>query len=163
MNGKKIGIIVLLIAVIAGAVVITVERARSEMKAEPKLAVDQTYPKIDVKTLEVISEPIADWQTKYAPDKSGRFKNPHTGEYTMVEVMKCASCGQLIPLPQHFFAASQKGPPPKSGPESAAATQELMRNYICPRCGKHAWLPLPDQTPAKGTKSQPGKAKSKSG
>jgi predicted RNA-binding Zn-ribbon protein involved in translation (DUF1610 family) len=161
MNGKKIGIIVLLIAVIAGAVVIAVKRARSELKAQPKLAVDQTYPKIDVKTLEVFSETLADWQTKYAPDKSGRFKNPGTGEYAMVDVMKCASCGQLIPVPQRSSATSQKGAPAKSGPEAAAAAnaanQELLREYICPRCGKHVWFPPPDQTPAKATKSKSSK------
>jgi hypothetical protein len=161
MNAKKIGITVLLLAVIAAAVVFTVRRARSQLQT-PTMVVDQKFPKIDVKSLEVFWETNSDWATKYAPDASGRWKSPGTGEHTIVNAMTCMSCGQLIPVPQYPASAN----PPKSMPiqekrgamsasEVGAAGRELLSNYICPRCGKHAWFPPPPEKP-KSAKSKSG-------
>ena len=54
---------------------------------------------VDMKTFDIFTETSDDWAGKYAPDASGHYKNPKTGEYTVVKAMKCASCGQLIPVP----------------------------------------------------------------
>jgi hypothetical protein len=155
VNRKKIAIAVLLIAAIAVAVAVTVRRVRSELKARPPtLQVDRKFPKIDVKSLEVFWETTSDWATQYAPDASGRYKNPATGEQTMVDVMKCASCGQLIPLPQLSPGASALPPGQEAGRHSAAAARAaLLRDYICPKCGKHAWIP-PPLKPSKSRKSE---------
>ena len=67
---------------------------------------------IDMKTLEIFSEMFANWEGKYEPmpDAPDHFKNPKTGEYTVVAAMKCASCGQLIPKPE--IPADLLPPPP---------------------------------------------------
>jgi rRNA maturation protein Nop10 len=155
VNRKKIAIAVLLIAAIAVAVAVTVKRVRSELKAQPPtLQVDQKFPKIDIKSLEVFWETTSDWATQYAPDVSGRYKNPATGEQTMVDVMKCASCGQLIPVPQPSPAATARQQKREVTIHSAAEAREaLLRDYICPRCGKHAWIP-PPLKPSKSEKSE---------
>ncbi len=163
MNGKKIALIVLLLAVIAFFAVFAAKRVRTEVKMMPTMVLDQKVQKIDMKTLEVFAETSADWQTKYAPDASHRYKNPNTGEYTMVDTMRCASCGQLIPEPQtnpEFLPkpepGKQKGSQ-KGDTRMAEAMQKTLAAYLCPRCGKHAWLP----PPPKSKSAQPGQPKSK--
>lgn len=99
MDMKKLVAMAVLVVVIVVAVVIVVKRTSNE--APPMTAeADKTLDMIDMKSLEVFSETPADWNGKYAADASGRHKNPKTGEYTIVEAMKCASCGQLIPRPE---------------------------------------------------------------
>ncbi len=156
MNRKKIALIALLIAVIAAAALVALMRVRSELKT-PMVLLDRKVQKIDMKSLEVFSETFRDWMTKYAPDMVGRYRNPRTGEYTIVEAMKCASCGQLIPVPQ--MPAGLEWKPNRgrgSGPEARAAMMaqmtaivEFQRNYKCPKCGKNAFVlgPIPSPNP----------------
>jgi rRNA maturation protein Nop10 len=164
MQGKKIALIALLIAVIAGFAVFAVIRVRHEAKMMPTMLVDQLVQKIDMKTLEVIGETNADWRDKYAPNAAHYYKNPNTGEYTMTDIMKCASCGQIIPKPQiapEFLpkrAPGEPRPDPKSDTTLVDAMQKTLNAYLCPRCGKHAWVPPPQ----KSKSSQPGQPKSKS-
>ena len=150
MEGKKIAICALLIAVAIVATVIAVKRFTSG-PTPPSWLLDQRVEKIDRKTLELVTESVRDWSGKYAPDASGRYKNPKTGEYTMVGVMKCAACGQFI-LPPDYSAAYAKN---EAGPTPAAAVsglkgktppmrfdvdavkmREIRRGYRCPKCGK---------------------------
>ena len=148
MNLKKIAVIALLVAVISAAAAFTVTRIHSE----PTFYVDQKVQKIDVKSFELFSETKADWAGKYAPDASGRFKNPDTGEYTMVRPMKCASCGRLIPAPNIPGEPPTKPDPGKQLTREdvllarAAAVEEVLTNYKCPRCGKNAWVLTPPKT-----------------
>ena len=152
MARKKIALIALLIAVIAVAAVFTVKRIRTELKNAPRsLVVDQKFEKIDMKSLEIFAETNNDWKGKYAPDASHRYKNPKTGEYTVVETMKCASCGQTIPEPQippELLPKHEPGQPRAKGvnPAMAAAMEQTLRNYKCPKCGKNAWLPPPPES-----------------
>jgi rRNA maturation protein Nop10 len=161
MNLKKIALIALLIAVIAAAAVLAVRRARSELKT-PLLfqkfvdeRENQKLEKIDMKSLEVFSETVRDWATQYAPNTDGYYKNPKTGEYTVVEAMKCASCGQLIPAPQLPAGLAQKmrggrnhGPSPEAIAEMVAV-KKSQSNYKCPRCGKNAFGPRPSPPTSK--------------
>jgi hypothetical protein len=145
-----------LVVVIVIAVVITMKRTSNEAppQAVATLATANVkIDKIDMKTLEVFSELPADWKGKYAPDASGHYKNPKTGEYTIVEAMKCASCGQLIPVPE--IPADQLPPPPaergavtargniadrqKYAMARGLAMLKVRQEYKCPRCGKSAF------------------------
>ncbi len=154
MDMKKLVAMAVLVVVIVVAVVIVVKRTSNE--APPMTAeADKTLDMIDMKSLEVFSETPADWNGKYAADASGRHKNPKTGEYTIVEAMKCASCGQLIPRPE--IPADQLPPAPpgmqkgfvrggnRGGTSNylqakAMVMMKILRDYKCPRCGKNAWI-----------------------
>ena len=151
MEGKKIAVIVVLLAVVIGAVVFTVKRTTSGPQA-PSWVLDQVVQKIDIKTLELVKAPTRDWMGKYAPDASGYYKNPKTGEYTVAETMQCISCGQLIPVMQlpaelrgkpvartPMPGASADRQPPGKGGVDPEAIMKLQREYKCPRCGKNAY------------------------
>ena len=87
------------------------------------------------------------------PDAPDHFKNPKTGEYTVVAAMKCASCGQLIPKPEIPADLLPPPPPPEekgskmaeiAGKQKymqakAMAMMKVLREYKCPKCGKSAW------------------------
>ena len=129
MGGKKTVVSALLLAVIIVAVVIAVKRNMSKPEM-PDWRQNQQIERIDIKSFEVITERQGDWDGKYAPDASGRYKNPKTGEYTMVGVMKCAACGQFIPNLQ--IPAELRGKP-----VPMATMEKLKSEYKCPKCGKN--------------------------
>ncbi len=143
MDTKKVLAIVVLVVVIALAVVFAMRRnsgtaLTGQMDATRNSQMAAKIDKIDNKTFEVFSETLADWNSKYAPDKSGHWKNPKTGEYTIVPVMKCASCGALIPYPEMPMASSGKGA--RRGMNMERQEQEVLADYMCPKCGKHAYI-----------------------
>jgi hypothetical protein len=150
MTRKQIALILLLIAVIVAAVLLAVVRVRNGLKAPtPRLPspLDRKADKIDMKSYEVFSETLRDWTTQYAPDAAGHYRNPRTGEYTMVTLMKCASCGQLIPLPELPAGlvakpelVLQRGPAGQHARMAAVmAIRKFQSDYKCPRCGKYAF------------------------
>ena len=133
MMNKKIVIIALLIVVVV-ATVITARRVASK-PAPPSWVLDQKVQKIDFKSLELVTESLSDWSGKYAPDASGRFKNPKTGEYTVVDTMICKSCGERIPLPPFVETQEMKANPLLEH----EARRQGMTDYKCPKCGKPAF------------------------
>jgi predicted RNA-binding Zn-ribbon protein involved in translation (DUF1610 family) len=149
MDSKKVVIMVVLVVVIVIAVVLLAKRTGNEPAPVLAAANDQVQM-VDMKSLEVFTESSNDWAGKYKPDASGHYKNPKTGEYTVAQGMKCASCGQLIPVPE--IPPDQLPPPatkePGEGRGNKAAIRyarakqavlaEVLRNYKCPRCGKSA-------------------------
>jgi len=143
MDTKKVLAIVVLVAVIVLAVVFALRRNSSselqeKMQAGQKGVLSQKEDKIDIKTYEIIPETVADWSSKYAPDSSGHWKNPKTGEYTMAQVLKCASCGAEIPFPDMPTKPTEKG---RLGKVKLEHEQEqILADYICPKCGKPASL-----------------------
>ena len=73
-----------------------------------------------------------------------------------------AMLGEPAPQPANAPvkpAAGKKAGGEGGAPASAAVVQELMRNYMCPKCGKHAQLspgeltPSPTKTKTKSSKS----------
>ena len=144
MDTKKVAVIAALVVVIVIAAVLTAKRASSNAGTEALQQSQQgvmgaKVDKIDSKSFEVISETLGDWNSKYAADKSGYFKNPKTGEYTMTQIMKCASCGAQIPYPE--IPAELRGKT-KMGEsrQREQAIDQLLADYMCPKCGKHASL-----------------------
>jgi rRNA maturation protein Nop10 len=144
MDPKKIGVVVALLVVIVIAAVLTAKRTRgtgasAAVKAEQEALSAVKIDKIDQKTFDIFTETVADWQSKYAPDASGHYKNPKTGEYTMTSIIKCASCGALIPA-----ADVPAVPPTAKGMDRVRLVreeQEIRRNYKCPKCGQNAYAP----------------------
>jgi hypothetical protein len=117
----------------------------------PAWVLDQQIQKIDYKTLEIAKESHRDWMGKYAPDASGRCKNPKTGEYSMVDAFHCRACGKLIPVPEvpPELRMGRRSLPAAAGGNKAAASADPRAEvgrmasfmnprqyYKCPRCGK---------------------------
>ena len=118
---KIVGIIVLVIVIVAGAW-ITIERMKGTPKA-PDYVLKRPIDRIDEKSLEVITQTIGQWEG--LGQRAGKYKNPKTGAYTMVNVMTCRSCGAKIPA-----VLIPDGTPPDQ--------RDAMENsYLCPKCGKH--------------------------
>jgi predicted RNA-binding Zn-ribbon protein involved in translation (DUF1610 family) len=154
MTRRQTVLVALLIAVIAAAGAFAGLRVWNEIKG-PSVGAEFKFEKIDMKSLEIFSETGNDWTTIYKADETGRFKNPKTGEYTMVNIMRCASCGQPIPMPELPAALMpQREPGKKINPrmgmqEIATAMQNVLRDYKCPKCGKNAWVPPAQPTRGK--------------
>ena len=143
MDFKRVGLVVGLVVVIVIAAVITATRTKSSgTSAGVEKAMSQAdavkVDRIDSKTYEIITEPAGVWKTKYAPDASGYYKNPKTGEYTMADIITCFSCGEKIPAP---ILPPITGKSMKDRMEGAAAQAQVMRDYRCPKCGKNAYNP----------------------
>jgi hypothetical protein len=144
MDFRKISIVVALVVVIAVVAVLTVKRTsgtgESKMLNEARRAqAGAIMDKIDNKSLEIISEPASDWMGKYAPDSSGHFKNPKTGEYTMVTIITCASCGAQIPAPDLNPALKGKATVRTDRAQAMHDQLQILHNYQCPKCGKNAY------------------------
>jgi hypothetical protein len=140
MDLKKVGVVVALVVVIVIAAIFTAHRTKSTtenaaVQSAEKNLTDVAVEKIDNKTYEVISETAADWAGKYAPDSSGHWKNPKTGEYTVCNVITCASCGVKIPVPD-FPPVTGKG---QARVEAIGQMMQIKRDYMCPKCGKQAY------------------------
>jgi len=89
---------------------------------------------IDRESLELFTFTMNEWSelSKKSAHYPVRYRNPRTGGYTLVRVMRCASCGKKIPYPDV---------PGYTRGDSAAITRAL-EGYICPRCGKKALSPM---------------------
>ena len=136
MEGKKIVVFLALIAVIIVAAVITVKRSRGSPQ-QPSWVMEQPVEKIDIKSLEVFKESLADWNGKYSPDAAGRFKNPKTGEHSIVGSMTCRACGQPIPIPQLPAELQGKVVDPLV---MQGYLDKWQKEYTCPRCGKNPYV-----------------------
>ena len=120
-SAKNVVWIVVLLALIVGAVVFGISRMRRGDVAPPERVTRQPIEMIDIETLELITQSLSEW------DDSGHegvyFKNPKTGKYTMTLPKACRSCGQKIPLP---------APPGELAPGEIPLPSAP---YVCPRCG----------------------------
>jgi rRNA maturation protein Nop10 len=128
MDGKRTAIFAVLIVVVIVAAVIIVKRTTGK-PAPPAQVMNQQVEKIDIKSLEVTTARLGAWG---APNESGLWKNPKTGEYTMADAMKCAACGKPIPVPEGTLPGMFPDP---------------QTDYKCPRCGENAFRRLPSRQP----------------
>jgi len=121
-TGKIIGIVVL-VAVIVGAIVYTVRRGGAAkppervLKAEVKLIGVKEPFEIKTITVEQKQNLARDEATGYYKIDGALWADPHT----------CVSCGAQIP------AVAIKPGTEKPG--------QLMTAYVCPKCGKAAYEP----------------------
>ena len=119
--GKKIAAVLGLIVLVGAAIVFAVRSMELRGPKLPKWLLEQKREKIDTETLEVVTLKFGEWRR--LGEKDGIYKNPHTGTYSMTEVMECRSCGEKVPRPQV--------------PEGATEAEEMdiLRAYRCPKCG----------------------------
>lgn len=132
-GGKKIALTVVLVVVIVAAIVITVKRSGAGGAQPPQWLLDEPREKIDVKTGDLITKTFGEWRK--LGHKNGKFKNPNTGKYTMVAPMVCGSCGAKIAPPE--IPADLANP---EDPDSQQKIEEFQKKYICPKCGKPAFV-----------------------
>jgi hypothetical protein len=153
MGGKNVVIGAVLIVVVI-AVIFTAKRMTGA-PPPPDYVMDQKVEKIDYESQDLITESLRDWIGKYAPDAAGRFKNPKTGKYTMVDAFKCGACGELIPVlqvPPELQPKTPEAPPAASGDKSLpppmhgrsgidpTVMMKLRQEYKCPKCGKSPFM-----------------------
>jgi len=124
-GGKRIAVIVLLVALILG-VLRWLIRSHYAARRPPKAIRSQRLEMIDIETYEVFTRTLEEW-TQGGTGENGRFKNPRTGKPTMALVTVCVSCGEKVPAAE--FGAEDT-------PDVVLMKQ---RAYICPKCGKHAY------------------------
>ena len=125
---RKTVVVIILLAVIIVAGALIAKNFRTGASKPPSFVTERPVEKIDKETLEPITLPLSEWEKLGIQD--GMWKNPETGEFTVLSITVCSSCGKKIPAP------------PLPIDPDAAAYDEIRREYVCPRCGKKAYLIL---------------------
>jgi len=127
-GGKKIAAIVVLLVVIVAVVAYTIKK-RDAPPSPPDSVKQRTMQRIDSKTDAVIVKTLAEWDK--LGHKDGKYRNPETGEYTMVRSWTCRSCGKVIPAPE-LPMSSVEGRGAKPG---AMDPHDVTASHVCPACG----------------------------
>ena len=97
MGAKKTVVVVVLIVVIAAALIFLARKSGMGGGVKPGVAVTgQMLERIDANTGELVTKTLAEWEK--LGQKDGKYKNPKSGEYTMVNAMVCKACRQTIPV-----------------------------------------------------------------
>jgi len=152
-GSKKVILVVLLAAVIGGALWFALSRSVLRRGATPPARyLALPVAKIDEKTLQVITKTLGEWQK--IGQRNGRYRNPETGEYTMLDVTVCQYCGGKIPIPPQTHVAPQSSGG-NGSPEIPVETQQIVR---CPLCGKMTEIGLPISPAAAGNPKPTGHA-----
>ena len=127
MGNKRIIAAVALVIVVVAAGIWMVRSIRAPRM--PDWVANELVKKIDYKTQEIVALPLGKWMGLHY-GKYNLYKNPKTGENTMVDVMKCASCGAEIPEMPLTEELARKG---------HDVVQEARSEYKCPKCGKASY------------------------
>jgi len=151
MGAKNIAAIVVLIAVIVGALYFVAKKVGGGTKPPPK--VFQTPVELmDTDSSELITKTAQEWED--LGKKDGAYKNPNTSKYTMVHFRACAACQVNIPVET----------PPADAHKTPGGFERWEATLKCPKCGKSPF-PLPGapirrpELGARGkTPAGPGKA-----
>ena len=134
-GGKKIIVIVILLAVIiAFGVFIAKKLGRGEPK-QPGFVLARPSEQIDLESLEVMTKPLGEWRS--LGHKDGKYKNPNTGNYTMVPTAICAACREKIPMPGMTTSTTPSNDA-ADPPEAGQTRRDRIRESKCPRCGELA-------------------------
>ena len=137
-DAKKFAFAVILLVVAIAAVVFAIRRSFHFGPAEaPQWAGQTPMEKIDQKIFQLMTKPLKEWQR--LGQKDGKYKNPETSTYTMVDAIVCEACGEKIPI------ADLPKYDPDAGPESRRVRMEAMQNYRCPKCGKWPGMGTPQE------------------
>ena len=119
---NKLVVAVVLALLIVGAIMLVVKTTRRSRTAEmPDRVSGKQVERIDEKSFQIVSRSLEEWNK--IDRKDGRYKNPETGEYNMVEIVTCQSCGEQAPSPFSF---------PVDNPDALGG---IMAAHICPKCG----------------------------
>jgi len=104
----------------------------------PKWVLETPVEKIDIQTLELVTQRWQEWQK--LGQAHGKYKNPRTGKYSMVAAMTCRTCGEKIPEPTMPPRPKGRGNPfdPESRRKYEEQCKNVRLNYKCPKCGMPA-------------------------
>ena len=120
---NKLVVAVVLALLIVGAIMLVVKTTRRSRTAEmPDRVSGKQVERIDEKSFQIVSRSLEEWNK--IDRKDGRYKNPETGEYNMVEIVTCQSCGERVPSPFSF---------PIDDPSKLG---RMMAAHTCAKCGK---------------------------
>lgn len=132
MTPKKIIVMVGLVAIIILSVYFGIISRLGPSKP-PDWVSEQPFELIDTKTGELMTRTLGEWES--SGTKDGKYKNPDTGEFTIVFPIVCESCKQKVVGPPGMPVAD-----PNMGGKAYAEAQkkamELKLEYTCPRCGR---------------------------
>jgi len=131
-TGKRAAVIILLACVTGASVFFGLWRSGLILgKPVPPARIGKTpVEMIDVATLERMTKTFDEWQR--LGQKWGAYKNPKTGEYTMLRTMVCPSCGEVIPEPNTDLYPR----------DVAAQMDQRLRFRKCPKCGANLFPSL---------------------
>jgi len=113
-------------AVLLGILAVFIWVQGGDEPGMPELVNARLITLVDEATAETMERPYSDWDA--SGKRGGKYKNPETGDYTMVVPIDCPQCGAQIP-PCPLDEAALAG---KTADEILA----LKAAYKCPKCGK---------------------------
>ena len=103
---------------------------RTVADAKPLEVRARMFLLIDENSFEVIERTKPEWDELYS-EELAKWKNPATGEFTMVPAKKCGSCGEIVPRVV-FPPAEFEG---LSGLQADFKKERMQAEYRCPLCG----------------------------
>ena len=122
-GAKKTLVAVVLVLIIVGAVMLIVKTVRPSRTVElPDWKSGEKVERIDEKTFQIVTRTLGEWMK--IERKNGRYMNPETGEFNMVEIVTCQACGERVPSPFSF---------PIDDPSKLG---RMMAAHTCAKCGK---------------------------
>jgi DNA-directed RNA polymerase subunit RPC12/RpoP len=132
MNKRAVTAVVLLVLLVL-AIVWGVRRTFGR-QGPPTAVSGEMVKMMDYKTLESVSLPRSEWEgLRSRIPGTNTYKNPKTGQHTLVGVFKCANCGKDIPSMPVPDEATVNGD-----------FRKMRAEYKCPYCGKSPFdLPGP--------------------
>jgi len=143
-DAKKI-VIVIVCLVVIGAVIAFIVRSSSSPESiaqeEPEALQGLKYSRIDLVTNETITLTRAEWN-KLGHNKNHVWKNPKTGEYTMVDIATCVQCGKPVPSMVLDWETVMEGSR-ETQEERRAEFHRAWEESECPHCGASPCFPPP--------------------
>ena len=123
-NNRIVVVVILLVIVAAAVIWLTVSGDKGQMPAAMR---GDVLKKVDVVTGESVTATREEWEK--LGRKGIRWKNPDTGDYTVVNGMTCEVCGALVSGPDISLQQKREHEP--------RWYEQQLDDYICPMCGKH--------------------------
>ncbi len=130
-GGKKALVVIVILALVVAIAVWVMRSGSSEKGSEDARDIFNRKPMelVCEETLEVITKPRGEW-IELGCSEENKYKNPKTGNYTMMTPMKCESCGEKIPL------VVIEAPEGLDDEATIRYIENKERELICPRCKK---------------------------
>jgi len=91
-----------------------------------KYMAEEKVEMIDEQTFETMTKTAKEWER--IGSKGGKYKNPKTGNYSMLPAAVCPVCLKKIPKPVPPYGA-------RPTREEVIAFDQVLREYACPKCG----------------------------
>ena len=138
-GSKKIVFAVVLIMIIVFAIVWISRRGGGRGTIErPNELTGQMEEKIDARSGKIFTKTMGEWEKLDYSHMGYVWKNPETGEFTVVNIITCPHCGERIP--DRLRTVKEIMDPAAMEPQAQVAAAQA---YTCPKCGGKPLLPGP--------------------